>query len=132
MKPVQSKESLIKKDGQVHLVQDQDSSRCTGHDNFRKHHLFVIYSLLILSFTLHIYVIINNAIVIDNDDTLEFKETYKERGRRSVEQRNVDSSQVPSANVEFVHPKLRDSLKEDPDMVWLTSYSRVPVRFHNL
>ena len=37
-----------------------------------------------------------------------------------------------NANVEFIHPKLRDDMKgqrEDPDnpWVWLTSYARIPV-----
>ena len=45
--------------------------------------------------------------------------------------RNVDSSQIPSANVEFIHPKLKDEMsdEEDPEnpWVWLTSFSRVPV-----
>ena len=63
----------------------------------------------------------------------------KERNRRDAlrqddinqNRRNVDSSQIPSANVEFIHPKLKDEMsdEEDPEnpWVWLTSFSRVPV-----
>ena len=59
------------------------------------------------------------------------QEIIVERGRRSVEERNVDPSQLSTANVEFIHPKLRDDMKNDEDpenpFVWLNSYSRVPV-----
>ena len=48
-----------------------------------------------------------------------------------MEERNVDPSQLSTANVEFIHPKLRDDMKNDEDpenpFVWLNSYSRVPV-----
>ena len=66
----------------------------------------------------------------------------KERSRRDAlrqddnqNRRNIDSSQIPSANVEFIHPKLKDEMsdEEDPEnpWVWLTSFSRVPVSiFH--
>ena len=89
----------------------------------------MIYTLLVLSFTLHLYVIIGN---IDFTEP----EVYKDRGRRSLDdrfqRRNIIEDDVPTANVEFIHPKLRDDMKNDEDpenpWVWLTSYSRVPVR----
>ena len=56
-----------------------------------------------------------------------------DRGRRSVEERNVDPSQLSTANVEFIHPKLKENMQDDEDpenpFVWLNSYSRVPVSF---
>ena len=57
-----------------------------------------------------------------------------DRGRRSVEERNVDPSQLSTANVEFIHPKLKENMQDDEDpenpFVWLNSYSRVPVSFN--
>ena len=51
------------------------------------------------------------------------KERVRERGRRETGSRG---------EVEFVHPKLKDALvaqdREGDDWVWLTSYSRIPVR----
>ena len=93
-----------------------------------------IYILLILSFTLHLCVIFGRV----DYSTVENEELFKDRGRRSLNQqqqrrRNViEDDSVPTANVEFIHPKLRDDMKnqdEDPEnpWVWLTSYSRVPV-----
>ena len=46
----------------------------------------------------------------------------------------ADYSAQGGANVEFIHPKMRDEhgdSDEDPDnpFVWLTSYARVPVSF---
>ena len=58
-----------------------------------------------------------------------------DRGRRSVEERNVDPSQLSTANVEFIHPKLKENMQDDKDpenpFVWLNSYSRVPVSSFN-
>ena len=88
MKPNQSKECLIKKDGQVQLVRPETMTSTVQDQNQFKKHLCAIYSLLILSFVLHLYVIINNAVVIDANEPQELN---KERGRRSVEQRNVDA-----------------------------------------
>jgi hypothetical protein len=57
-----------------------------------------------------------------------------DRGRRSVEERNLDPSQLSTANVEFIHPKLKENMQDDEDpenpFVWLNSYSRVPVSFN--
>ena len=57
-----------------------------------------------------------------------------DRGRRSVEERNLDASQLSTANVEFIHPKLKENMQDDEDpenpFVWLNSYSRVPVSFN--
>ena len=58
-----------------------------------------------------------------------------DRGRRSVEERNLDASQLSTANVEFIHPKLKENMQDDEDpenpFVWLNSYSRVPVSFND-
>ena len=101
-----------------------------------------------MSFGLHLYVIIigssghftttsttkaSSASTASSEAIL-----IKERGRRHAlqqddhQRRNIDSSQIPPANVEFIHPKLKDQMKDediDPEnpFVWLTSYSRVPV-----
>ena len=52
-----------------------------------------------------------------------------------MEERNVDPSQLSTANVEFIHPKLKENMQdnEDPEnpFVWLNSYSRVPVSSFN-
>ena len=118
-----SRETLVTQDGNVQLVQN--------NRNYFKHFV-AIYILLILSFTLHLCVIFGRV--------KEEAEIFKERGRRSLDsqqqqrRRNViEDDSVPTANVEFIHPKLRDDMKnqdEDPEnpWVWLTSYSRVPVR----
>ena len=51
-----------------------------------------------------------------------------------MEERNVDPSQLSTANVEFIHPKLKENMQDDEDpenpFVWLNSYSRVPVSFN--
>ena len=119
-----SRETLVTQDGNVQLVQN--------NRNYFKHFV-AIYILLILSFTLHLCVIFGQV----KDEA----EIFKERGRRSLDsqqqqrRRNViEDDSVPTANVEFIHPKLRDDMKnqdEDPEnpWVWLTSYSRVPVRY---
>ena len=91
------KESVLKKDGSVEIVKDIEKN-----NNYSRH-LFAIYSLLVLSFTLHLYVIINSAQFLNEKE----KVTVIERGRRSVEERNVDPSQLSTANVEFIHPKLK-------------------------
>ena len=53
------KESVLKQDGSVELVKDCEN-------NYGRH-LFAIYSLLVLSFTLHLYVIINSAQIVNNE-----------------------------------------------------------------
>ena len=53
------KESVLKQDGSVEIVKDCEN-------NYSKH-LFAIYSLLVLSFTLHLYVIINSAQIVNNE-----------------------------------------------------------------
>ena len=55
-----------------------------------------------------------------------FEDNERWRERRAVEKSK------DTANVEFIHPKLREEMDgqpEDPDnpWVWLTSYSRIPV-----
>ena len=122
-----SQETLVTKDGNVKLVPS---------DNSRNHfkHFVAIYILLILSFTLHLCVIFGR---VDYTFDEGEEEIFKDRGRRSLNQqqqrrRNViEDDSVPTANVEFIHPKLRDDMKNDEDpenpWVWLTSYSRVPV-----
>ena len=115
-------ESLVRKDGSVQVIKPKNYA--IGK------HLCVLYSLLILSFTLHLYTILSQNLLRNG-------EIFKDRGRRSVDERNVDPSLVPSANVEFIHPKLREDMKdedEDPQnpWVWLTSYSRVPVMYSNM
>ena len=123
-----SQETLVTKDGNVKLVPSDNTSR----NHFK--HFVAIYILLILSFTLHLCVIFGRV----DYSPVENEEIFKDRGRRSLNQqqqrrRNViEDDSVPTANVEFIHPKLRDDMKnqdEDPEnpWVWLTSYSRVPV-----
>ena len=55
-------------------------------------------------------------------------------GRGQVRRVKRESQTYTEANVEFIHPKLREEMdteSEDPEnpWVWLTSYSRIPVRF---
>lgn len=72
--------------------------------------------------------------MIVSNANLASEELILERGRRSVVNQRSADPQVPTANVEFIHPKLREEMKDeegDPanPWVWLTSYSRVPVGF---
>ncbi len=116
MKPYETTtvKDVVKKDLTVSLKSDTK-------------HFWFLYILAGLSFSLHCYVLYevhfsgpSRHPVFDNE--------IQERQRRDL----VDSD-VPEANVEFIHPKLRDDMpdNEDPDnpWVWLTSYSRVPVSF---
>ena len=126
------KESLLKHDGTVEVIKEPEKG---GGGDFSKH-LFALYSLLVLSFTLHLYVILNNFVPENLNLEKNVPGVFIERGRRSVEERDVDASQLSTANVEFIHPKLRDDMKEEEDpenpFVWLNSYSRVPVSYFAL
>ena len=137
-------ETLVNKDDGVHLLNFKSERKSR---EIRKH-LTVLYTLLFISFGLHTYVIINGSqFYADDPSSNDYEDVeakaiiseavIKERGRRHTSQddhqrRNIDSSQIPTANVEFVHPKLKDEMKDDEDpqnpWVWLTSFSRVPVR----
>ena len=49
-----------------------------------------------------------------------------------VKRQSGKARTVGSANVEFIHPKLREEMDNEPEdpenpWVWLTSYSRIPV-----
>ena len=61
---------------------------------------------------------------------------YMESGGVSRSRRETGGGGSPSANVEFIHPKMRDEYEgeeeEDTEnpFVWLTSYARVPVISH--
>ena len=62
---------------------------------------------------------------------------YMESGGVSRSRRETGGGGSSSANVEFIHPKMRDEhgdSDEDPDnpFVWLTSYARVPVSFETV
>ena len=129
------KESLLKHDGTVEVIKEPEKAGGRSAGDFSKH-LFALYSLLVLSFTLHLYVILNNFVPENLNLEKNVPGLFIERGRRSVEERDVDASQLSTANVEFIHPKLRDDMKEEEDpenpFVWLNSYSRVPVSYFTL
>ena len=61
---------------------------------------------------------------------------YMDSGGVSRSRRETGGGGSPSANVEFIHPKMRDEYEgeeeEDTEnpFVWLTSYARVPVINH--
>jgi hypothetical protein len=137
---VQSKsECLLKRDGTVEVIKksgDKSSSE------FRKH-LWLLYTLLTLSFTLHLFVIVNVHYDLNDLDEVtsagrhrrdalrHANDQHQKRGA-IVDDGSSQSSPPPSeANVEFIHPKLRAEMPDDEDpnnpWVWLTSYSRVPV-----
>lgn len=114
-----AKETLVTQPGTVSCVIEEKT------DHFRKH-LVLLYVLLTLSFALHLYTII--------EVNLEFDyEIITSRERRDTNQRR-NVAEPSSANVEFIHPKLREDMKDDEDpenpWVWLTSFSRVPVRLN--
>ena len=56
---LKTKESVMKQDGSVEVVKEREK-------DFSKH-LFALYSLLVLSFTLHFYVIVTTAHLVNNE-----------------------------------------------------------------
>ena len=120
------------------------SSFCRCSSKFQ-YHTWVIYFLLAVSFGLHFTVLIDRVSIKNVDKVVVVEETASSspsasptststRHRRSVKGSGRDYS---DAKVEFIHPKLRDEMdaseQQDPNnpWVWLTSYSRIPVRCLN-
>lgn len=91
-------------------------------------HLWVIYTLLTLSFALHSFTI-SNGLFREKATVI----SHPHRSKRQAKEDVKDQLDYSGANVEFIHPKVRDSMDPDeigPDgnpWVWLTSYSRIPV-----
>ena len=56
---LKTKESVIKQDGSVEVIKERER-------DFSKH-LFALYSLLVLSFTLHCYVIVTTSLLVNNE-----------------------------------------------------------------
>ena len=135
---------------------DQKSC-CCQCDTFR-YHKWVIYLLVALSLGLHASFVafdfeqksldkVTVSYVKDNaehqdvkiDDNVKEKVAEKShsviadaRMKRSV--KGSSPRDYSDAKVEFIHPKLREEMdvneQQDPNnpWVWLTSYSRIPVR----
>ncbi len=103
-------------------------------------HKWIIYSLLAISLSLHSTFIVDKIqvslsnIYCDSKVIVSSEEDVvvdTKRSKRSVKGSN--SRDYSDAQVEFIHPKLRDEMtlneQQDPNnpWVWLTSYSRIPV-----
>ena len=129
-----------------------DSCQC---DTFR-YHKWVIYSLIALSLCLHSSFVVEkigshfekkslDKVTVSNvkqnvkiDENVQQKVIEKQnvvietRQKRSV--KGSSPRDYSDAKVEFIHPKLREEMdvneQQDPNnpWVWLTSYSRIPVR----
>jgi hypothetical protein len=119
---------------------DKMSSDVTCHCASFRRHKWIIYLLLAISLSLHSTIIVDKiqvslsnkncdsskVIVSNEDNTVDPK-----RSKRSVKGSN--SRDYSDAQVEFIHPKLREEMtvneQQDPNnpWVWLTSYSRIPV-----
>ena len=56
---LKTKETVIKQDGSVEVIKERER-------DFSKH-LFALYSLLVLSFTLHCYVIVTTSLLVNNE-----------------------------------------------------------------
>ncbi len=105
-------------------------------------HKWIIYSLLAISLSLHSTFIVDkiqvslmsniycdSKVIVSSEEDVVVVDT--KRSKRSVKGSN--SRDYSDAQVEFIHPKLRDEMtlneQQDPNnpWVWLTSYSRIPV-----
>jgi len=92
-------------------------------------HVWIIYTLLAASFLLHSFTLTRDVQSL----TEEQPKVQRSRRQAAGESDNPDMSRddYSGANVEFIHPKLREeemSREGQDEMVWLTSYSRIPVR----
>ena len=102
---------------------------CQSCQDFR-FHKYIIYILLAGTFCLHATSIVEklNSDKVFNGDIVRDASV---RQRRSIKGSGRDYS---DAKVEFIHPKLREEMdaneQQDPNnpWVWLTSYSRIPVK----
>ena len=131
-----------------------EKSGCCQCDSFR-YHKWVIYSLIALSLCLHFSFVVQKIgspfepksldevtvsdVKLQNvGENVQQKVTEKpnvvteSRQKRSV--KGSSPRDYSDAKVEFIHPKLREEMdvneQQDPNnpWVWLTSYSRIPVR----
>ena len=56
---LKTKESVLKQDGSVEVIKE--------HERDFSKHLFALYSLLVLSFILHCYVIVTTSLLVNNE-----------------------------------------------------------------
>ena len=128
----------------IKMPSTSSSSSCRCSSKFQ-YHTWIIYFLLAVSFGLHFVVLVDRVAIKNVDKFIDVnvvEETSSSpssssssssstRPRRSVKGSGRDYS---DAKVEFIHPKLRDEMdaseQQDPNnpWVWLTSYSRIPVK----
>ena len=103
-----------------------------------EYHIVSLYLISCLLAASQIHVMMsqskNGIPTVLYSDFEEHEERHVGDDRLVRERRSAQDPQLSrQANVEFIHPKLRDEMKgeeaKDPDnpWVWLTSYSRIPV-----
>ena len=121
-----------------------DEKSVTCHCASFRRHKWIIYLLLAISLSLHSTTIVDkiqvslsnkncdsSKVIVSNEDNIPPIPVDPKRSKRSVKGSN--SRDYSDAQVEFIHPKLREEMtvneQQDPNnpWVWLTSYSRIPV-----